>query len=137
VNIENNCDQLLDSHTTQTLFSIVTETLNNARKHAKASLIQIHMGIRQDTLVLGIKDDGVGFDVEQALLEAREREGHLGLINLYERATLIEGTLKIDSEPGSGTLTSVAIPVKVLRARKEEEAVRQPKTEDREVHLPI
>ncbi len=136
VNIEDSCDQLLDSHTTQTLFSIVTETLNNARKHAEASLIQIHMGIHQEMLVLGIKDDGKGFDVKQALSEAREREGHLGLINLYERATLIEGTLKIDSEPGSGTLTTVTIPIKVLHARKDEEDARQPKAGGKESHTP-
>jgi signal transduction histidine kinase len=124
VKVEDGCDQLLDEQTTQTLFSIVTECVNNSRKHAGASLIRIEVGVRQDVLVLQVSDNGRGFDVETALEEAREREGHLGLLNLKDRAALIDATLTIQSEIGKGTCTTVAIPVEALHTRPGEQASR-------------
>lgn len=127
--VEGGCDRLLDAQTAQTLFSIVTECVNNSRKHAAASLIRVWMGIRQDLLVLEVSDNGRGFDVQKALAEAREREGHLGLINLQDRAALVEGTLTIESEIGKGTRTTVTIPLEVLRLRSAEESRRQAERE--------
>jgi signal transduction histidine kinase len=127
--VEEQCDRLLDAQTTQTLFSIVAESVNNARKHAKAERIVVQMNVQQDMLMLTIADNGVGFDVERALAEARDRAGHLGLINLQERARLAEGTLEIQSEIGRGSRTTVAIPLEVLELRKTEEASRQAEAE--------
>lgn len=123
--VEAQCDQLLDAQTAQTLFSIVTECVNNSRKHAAASLIRVYMGIQHNLLVLEVSDNGRGFDVQQALAAAREREGHLGLLNLQERAALVEGTLTIESEIGKGTRMTVTIPLEVLRLRSAEESSRQ------------
>ena len=75
-------------------------------------------------IILEIVDDGVGFDVEKALAEAAEREGHLGLINLQERAAMVEGALAIHSSPGAGTRTVVAIPQTVIKFRKQEQDSR-------------
>jgi signal transduction histidine kinase len=118
--IENNSDQLLDTQATYTLFSIVNEALNNVRKHAAATHTTIRLGTQQDMLVLEVADNGRGFDVQKALAEApkRQGEGHLGLLNLQERAALIEGTLDIDSEPGKGTRLRVLIPLDILSLRK-------------------
>ncbi len=123
--VEAQCDRLLDAQTAQTLFSIVTECVNNSRKHAAASLIRVYMGVQHGLLVLEVSDNGRGFDVQQALAAAREREGHLGLLNLQERAALVEGTLTIESEIGKGTRTTVTIPLEVLRLRSAEESSRQ------------
>jgi signal transduction histidine kinase len=127
--IEEQCDQLLDFQATHTLFSIVTESVNNARKHAKAGRILVQMTVQHDALVLTISDNGVGFDVDRALAEARDRAGHLGLINLQERARLLEGTLDIHSEIGRGSRTTVAVPLEVLELRKTEEASRKAEAE--------
>ncbi len=128
VTVEDNCDQLLDGQTTLTLFSIATEAVNNARKHATAQLIRIRLTVRQNALVLEISDNGRGFDVEKALAEARQREGHLGLINLQERAALVEGDLTIQSVQGQGTTMVVAIPLEIVNLRKAEETHRQAET---------
>ncbi|MBN1311742.1 MAG: GAF domain-containing protein [Anaerolineae bacterium] len=127
--VEANCDQLLDAQSTHTLFSIVAESVNNARKHAKAERIVVQMNVQQDALMLTIADNGVGFDVEKALADARNRAGHLGLINLQERAHLVEGSLSIQSEIGKGSRTTVAIPLEVLELRKTEEASRRAESE--------
>lgn len=123
--VEDSCDQLLDDQTTQTLFSIAVEAVNNARKHAQASLITIEARVRADTFMLEIQDNGRGFDVEEALYQARNREGHLGLTNLQERATLVEGNLKIESQVGVGTTMTVLIPMSVLRERLREQRERK------------
>lgn len=129
VQVVGQCDRLLDSQTTLTLFSIATEAVNNARKHANADLIRIMMGLEQDMLVLVIEDNGRGFDLEKVLAEARVREGHLGLLNLFERAALVDGAMHIDTAPGKGTRVAVAIPLEVLRQRKAEEMNQQPEEE--------
>ncbi len=124
VRVEDGIDQMLDEQTTQTLFSICIEAINNARKHAMASLVTVNARVRDETLILEIADNGVGFDVNQALAEARQREGHLGLINLQERAALVEGELAIHSAPGQGTRLTVSIPLEAIRLHKEEEITR-------------
>ncbi len=124
VQVIGNADSLLDTHATHTLFSIVVEALNNARKHAEASKVQVIVAAQQNALMMTIQDDGKGFDVEKALREAKEREGHLGLVNLQERAALIDGTLHIESAPGKGTRMTVALPLDVLQQRRAEESRR-------------
>ncbi|HEC22174.1 MAG TPA: GAF domain-containing protein [Chloroflexi bacterium] len=123
--VENHSDELLDAQTTLTIFAFVTEAVHNARKHASAEQIKIHVGVREDTFLVEVSDNGVGFDVEKAFAEAHQREGHLGLLNLQERAALLEGTLHVDSSPGQGTRISLLIPLEVIRHRKLEEMRRK------------
>ena len=122
--MDSDIDTVLDLKTTQTLFSICSEVITNARKHAKANEIIIRVNTDQDMLILNVSDDGVGFNVSKALADAASREGHLGLTNLQERAALLEGALHIDSAPGKGTRTTVVIPLDIIRIRREEESAR-------------
>jgi signal transduction histidine kinase len=103
----------LDPPRQTVIFYLVEESVNNARKHAEAS--EIHVQIRfvpnQPCIaVLEIADNGVGFDV-QAVMKTYDRRGSLGMINLRERADLVNGLLKIDSVPGRGTTIRVYIPL--------------------------
>lgn len=123
--IEPGIDSLLDPQATLALFSIVTEALHNARKHARANEVRIVVAAKGAQLVLLVEDDGRGFDVSEALEAANQREGHLGLNNLYDRAALIEGELVIDSAPGEGTRLSVTVPLDVLRGLQPEQISRQ------------
>jgi signal transduction histidine kinase len=124
VHMDPGLDSILDSQSMQTLFSIAQETVNNARKHAESTLITVKVDVIEDMLILEIADNGKGFDVAKALADARHREGHLGLVNLQERAALIEGELRIESAPGRGTRTTVVVPLDVVRIRREEEMNR-------------
>ncbi len=133
VEVQSGLDAMLDSQTTQTLFAICSEVITNARKHAQASLIAVSIHIMDDMLIAQVADNGVGFDVQKAFSEARQREGHLGLLNLQERAALIEGTLHIESAPGQGTRTTVAVPMDAVRLRREEELNRAQQADSRVV----
>ncbi len=93
------------------IFYIVDEAVNNARKHARAEHIWVRLGfIAKEMALLEIQDDGAGFDVE-AVTRAYDERGSLGMVNLRERAELVNGLLNIESAPGAGTKVQVAIPL--------------------------
>jgi signal transduction histidine kinase len=94
------------------LFFLAEEAVNNARKHANADKIWIRLHRHQDVLVLDIVDDGVGFDVA-AVHSNYESRGSLGMVNLRERAELVNGILKIDSVAGQGTRVRVIVPLTI------------------------
>ncbi|MBD3167404.1 hypothetical protein GF324_12455, partial [bacterium] len=56
-----------------------------------------------------VKDDGVGFDLEEKLAEAVENQ-KLGLQGMQERTAMMKGTLSIRSKKGHGTTVSLAVP---------------------------
>lgn len=94
------------------LFFLAEEAVNNARKHAKADNIWIRLHKHEDVLVLDVVDDGVGFDVA-AVHNNYESRGSLGMVNLRERAELVNGILKLDSVPGQGTRVRVIVPLTI------------------------
>uniref|UniRef100_A0A7C4PJX1 GAF domain-containing protein n=1 Tax=Anaerolinea thermolimosa TaxID=229919 RepID=A0A7C4PJX1_9CHLR len=103
----------LDANQQTVIFYLVEEAVNNARKHAEATRIQVLLKfITGDRSMAGleISDNGRGFDVA-AVMGNYEQRGSLGMINLQERADLINGLLKVDSAPGKGTRIRVYIPL--------------------------
>lgn len=95
------------------IFYISEEAVNNARKHAQASHIWVRLNAlrrQPDIAQLEISDDGVGFDVN-ATMKSYDKRGSLGMINLRERAELVNGLLNIESAPGRGTKIQVYIPL--------------------------
>ena len=58
-------------------------------------------------LLLTVRDDGVGFDPQAAVHRSRR----LGLTSMEERARGLGGSLRIDSEPGSGTTITLEVPL--------------------------
>jgi signal transduction histidine kinase len=95
------------------IFYIIEEAVNNARKHATAESIRVRLR-QMDTgvILLEIADNGVGFDIK-AVSETYDKRANssLGMVNLRERAELVNGLLQIDSEPGKGTRVQVYIPL--------------------------
>ncbi|MGA9532779.1 MAG: GAF domain-containing sensor histidine kinase [Anaerolineales bacterium] len=94
------------------LFFLAEEAVNNARKHAKAENIWVRLRRNEDILMLDIVDDGIGFDVA-AVHNNYESRGSLGMVNLRERAELVNGILKLESVPGQGTRVRVIVPLTI------------------------
>jgi signal transduction histidine kinase len=93
------------------IFYIAEEAVNNARKHAQSAHIWVRIkGTEKDIALLEIEDDGVGFNVGE-VDASYERRGSLGLVNMRERAELINGVLNINSTEGKGTLIKIWIPL--------------------------
>jgi PAS domain S-box-containing protein len=89
-------------------FRIAQEALNNTRKHAKASQANIDLKFTPKRMKMIVSDNGEGFDHKKALKKSSDK-GSLGLMSMRERADLIGATLKIESNPGEGTIIEVAI----------------------------
>jgi signal transduction histidine kinase len=92
------------------IFYIVEEAVNNARKHANSPTIWVRLrSVEADIALLEIIDKGLGFDVE-AINSSYDQRGSLGMVNLRERAELVNGLLNIKSALGQGTAVQVYIP---------------------------
>jgi signal transduction histidine kinase len=93
------------------IFYLVEEAVNNARKHANANHIWVSLkSVEREIALLEIKDDGAGFNVAE-INQAYDERGSLGMVNLRERAELVNGFLNILSAPGKGTQVQVFIPL--------------------------
>jgi signal transduction histidine kinase len=97
------------------VYRIVQEALNNIAKHAQAGTCRVRLETEDETVVLTVEDDGVGF---VAPASGGGPAGGLGLIGIRERVMQFGGNLRVDSAPGRGTRlfvqlsnTSVAAPV--------------------------
>jgi signal transduction histidine kinase len=105
--------QQMDATRQSVVFYLVEEAVNNARKHAEAAEIRVRIKFppNEDCIVvLEILDNGKGFDVG-SIMNSYDRRGSLGMINLRERADLVNGVLKIDSVEGKGTRILVLLPL--------------------------
>lgn len=87
------------------LFRIVQEALNNIAKHAKASHVDIVLDDNDDTIVLTVRDNGVGIPT----VRSRQVVTH-GLRGMRERAGYLGGQVRIASISGKGTSITVVLP---------------------------
>jgi signal transduction histidine kinase len=101
----------LDMNSQTVIFTIAEEAVNNARKHAQAEHIWVKVQKLQDDLAfLEIEDDGKGFLVEDVMDNYDDR-GSLGMLNMRERAELVQGVFHVKSIPGEGTQIQVVLPL--------------------------
>ncbi len=116
----------LDEVVNITIYRIVQECLTNISKYAMASNVDIEISrqaieryerrqrvehlnhnsqdltdISRDLLIVRIKDDGVGMDVEQAM-KKKEHRNRMGLRGIGERVTALDGKMEVISEPYKG-----------------------------------
>jgi signal transduction histidine kinase len=82
-----------------TLYRILQEALTNVCDHSKASEVSVTVRVLTTHIAMEIYDDGVGFDVDWALMDAARR-GRIGLLGMIERVRLIGGDLQFESRPG-------------------------------------
>jgi signal transduction histidine kinase len=92
------------------IFYIIEEAVSNAAKHAEAEHIWVRLKEDGDLFVLEVEDDGVGFDVGAVDKDYAQR-GSLGMVNMRERAELVNGVFHLESETGVGTRITVIVPM--------------------------
>ncbi|WP_183097932.1 GAF domain-containing sensor histidine kinase [Nocardioides pelophilus] len=103
---------VVPDHAAAALFRIAQEALNNAIKHAQAQRVVLSLRRVGDAAVLGVTDDGAGFDVRSVRGRPPAEAGeHFGLASIVERSALIGATLRIDSIEGRGTAVIVELPL--------------------------
>lgn len=118
VRVHPDVDAYLDTTQQGALFYLIEEAANNARKYAQAEIISVTIAPQDNHLVVRIVDNGIGFDTESVNAKYDER-GSFGMINMRERAELIDGRLSLKSVPGKGTAITVMIPIERVSSEKE------------------
>lgn len=116
LNLEGNLDKLGETLNIN-IYRIVQEAINNALKHAQASIIDIKLAVLADVsnteaanISLTIKDNGVGMNIATV-----DQTQHFGLLGMRERVQGFHGTFNLVSEPNQGSTLYINIP-QVLQA---------------------
>jgi PAS domain S-box-containing protein len=106
--IEDQLDGEPAEDTRTIVFRLAQEALNNVRKHANATCVDVTLGAVDGGLLLRVRDDGQG--AEPSRFEPNGVPGHLGVTVMQERAEAARGWLRIESVPGRGTTVECWIP---------------------------
>ncbi len=93
------------------VYRIVQEVFNNIKKHANASYAEIKLDYGTKYLILVISDDGIGFDVDEAIKNANNKGLSYGLIGIMDRVNQLKGSIKMKSAAGKGTTYTIKLPV--------------------------
>ncbi|MFC5282383.1 sensor histidine kinase [Pedobacter alpinus] len=86
------------------LFRIIQELVNNAIKHAEANTLEVKLVAEQNKLIVSVKDDGKGYDLNAKL-------AGYGLKNIQVRVKTMNATCNIDTAISSGTEIYLTIPI--------------------------
>lgn len=102
-NLETSLGRSLDI----TIYRIVQEILNNMIRHSKADLINLSLTKNESDLEIMIRDNGIGFDTDKI----NESKG-MGWKNIFSRISMLDGTIKLESELQKGTLVYINLKLK-------------------------
>lgn len=91
------------------IFESVKEILFNAVKYSGVRSIDVFLSCPGSCISIIIKDKGHGFDV--ARLEIKSSEKGFGLFSIRERLKLLNGSLRVSSQPGQGTEVEIIVPL--------------------------
>ena len=98
------------------IYRVVQEALNNAARHAQATMAQVLLQRAHHQIELTVIDDGSGFDAE--------RVRGLGLLGMEERVRHLGGAFAIESKPGRGTKLRIKLPFAPWRRKWRMKPVR-------------
>lgn len=105
-------DDLFSRDQKITVYRIVQECLTNIAKHSQAGQVWITLRRQEDSFFFEVRDDGQGFDVQDAFGKHHPQHG-LGLSAMNERVRMLGGSLEVLSSKGKGTTISFSIPLNV------------------------
>lgn len=93
------------------LCRILQESLSNVRRHAEVENAAVKLCVEKGHLILEVSDQGRGFEPPPLSgPHATEKQEHIGLRGMRERAALVGGKLHVESQPGKGTRVRVEVP---------------------------
>jgi signal transduction histidine kinase len=102
------CAELASDALRVVLFEAVRELLFNIVKHAKVNKAKVMCSIDTDQhLVIEVHDEGVGFHPSPR----SESKSGFGMLSIRERLAHFRGEMRVTSEPGRGTRTTLRVPV--------------------------
>jgi two-component system sensor histidine kinase DegS len=88
------------------IFRIIQESLQNVHRHANASQVDVIFEEKEDAFEFSVIDDGDGVASDRVDMSRK----NLGLARMVDYAELVQGKLRVFSEPGLGTQVILSIP---------------------------
>jgi signal transduction histidine kinase len=98
-------EMMLPDEQTVALYRGLQECLDNVVRHSQASLVNVSLEILHNTLLMKVRDNGIGFDAGLA-----RRAGCYGLLGMEERMAALGGSVVVASSPRQGTAVSLSLP---------------------------
>lgn len=98
------------------LYRIIHEAITNARRHADTNRLRVRITTTNDQVKAEVRDWGTGFYYNPENMLSGQSSG---LLSMSKRAKLLQGSCKIQSNPGQGTTVRVKIPVIIYRGERE------------------
>jgi PAS domain S-box-containing protein len=92
------------------MFRIAQEALSNVRRHSRANNAEVMVEFDDKKVRMTIRDNGKGFALPEKVDDLLKK-GKLGLAGMQERIQLLNGSLKIESQPGKGTTVVIEAPI--------------------------
>jgi signal transduction histidine kinase len=92
------------------LYRIAQEALTNVHRYAGARTLRVSLERIRGAVVLGVEDDGCGFD------PGRVGSGHHGLAGMRHRICSVGGRLEVSAAPGRGTEIRATVPLAERRS---------------------
>ncbi len=117
-------EQCLDEMQKSVLFRVAQEATANVARHSNADALSLSLERQDNTCLLTITDNGAGFDVNTA------GPSGIGLDSMRERLELVDGELRIVSEPGKGTQIQAVVPLPEHCERRQSVRPSLPQGED-------
>jgi len=102
--IEDDFPARLPAEVSVELLRVLQEALTNARRHSRATSVEVSLRMEGEAVLAGVFDDGRGFDPSST------RAG-VGLSAMRERADALGGEIEVESRPGEGTKVRLRIPL--------------------------
>jgi signal transduction histidine kinase len=96
----------LSSNISLSLFRILQEALHNTAKHSGVRQCRVRLWEAHGWVHLVVSDEGRGFDPAST----KENRG-IGLITMQERVSIVDGDLRVESQPGRGTTIHARVPI--------------------------
>ncbi len=102
-----NIDNLFQKEQEVNIYRIVQESLSNIIKHAKAEAGKVSIIKMANSVVISIKDNGIGYNFSEKYIDSNS----LGLKTLLERTKFLKGQMKVHSNKENGTLIEYTFPI--------------------------
>jgi signal transduction histidine kinase/putative methionine-R-sulfoxide reductase with GAF domain len=104
VDLDITTDVRLEEPTEVAAYFVASEALANAAKHSQASRIDVSLEQRERSLLLSVRDDGVG---------GADAARGSGLVGLMDRVEALGGSIRVSSRPGEGTQITAELPLEL------------------------
>jgi PAS domain S-box-containing protein len=111
--MENINDIFIGEEISISAYRIFQEAMTNVLRHSKAQTVNIDISIRSYKLIISVKDNGIGYNLEEL-----HDKTSLGLLGMKERASMVGGYVKLNGNQGKGARVVAYFPLeqsKIIR----------------------